>query len=64
MRFPITEKEVDKIKELMQMKPGCDFLIEVQQSNGIISKMDLVYVTNDPDLGGRSIEAHIPLDID
>jgi hypothetical protein len=63
MRFPITEKEVDKIKELMQMKPGCDFLIEVQQSNGILSRMDLVYVTHDPTLG-QDVEAHIPLDSD
>ena len=63
MRFPITEKNVDQIKSFMEKKPDSDFLIEVQHSNGILSRMDLVYVTHDPALG-QDVEAHIPLDSD
>lgn len=62
MRFPITEKAIDQIKEVMVKKPDQDFIIEARQSSGIIAGLDLVFTKWDDDLQ-RNVEVNIPLDI-
>ena len=63
MKFPITKKAVDKIREVMEKLPDVDYMLQVHQSSGIISSLDLIYMVHDPTLD-RDVEGHIPLPIE
>lgn len=61
MKFPINLHTVNKIKEIMEKKPDVDFMLDVSQANGILSKIDLVYMKHDEALG-ISTAIHITVD--